>query len=194
MKNSNFFFDSNFNQTEQLPRKFTVKFDPVKASVKLRTRVSVDGVQVGDLLDDNSKENDGYRFHDVFHYTFAAILGWSPCIRSMMKRKRKSVLHIDEIEDGARATITEEAISLLVFNKAKQNQFFTKKEKISGQLLTIIKEMTTPFEVNVRSKKDWREAIFIGYSLFCNLLANDGGTIHFDMVNRTALYEKKACD
>ena len=190
MKNLNFFFDSTFNQREQLPRNFTVKFDPVKASVKLRTRVLVDGVQVGDLLDDNSKENDGYRFHDVFHYTFAAILGWSPCIRSMMKRKRKSAPHIDEIEDGARATITEEAISLLVFNKARQNQFFTNKEKISGQLLTIIKEMTAPFEVNVRSKKDWREAIFIGYSLFCNLLANDGGTIHFDMINRTALYEK----
>lgn len=177
---------------EQLPRKFTVIFDSVTVGSKLKTRVSINEIQIGDLIDNNSKENDGYRFHDVFHYTFATMLGWSPCTRSMMKRKRKSDPMIDEIEDGARATITEEAISLMVFNKAKQKQFFKNETKISDQILTIIKEMTAPFEVNIRSKKNWEDAILKGYSLFRNLIENNGGTIQFDMVNRKVVYEKQA--
>ena len=31
---------------------------------------------------------------------------------------------LDEIEDGARATITEEALSMIIFNEAKRKDFF----------------------------------------------------------------------
>jgi len=184
------YFDSDFEEMEQLPRNFTVSFNSVEVGKKLKTRVSINEMQVGDFIDDNSKENDSYRFHDVFHYTFATILGWSPCARAMMKRKRKSNPNVDEIEDGARATITEEAISLMIFNKAKKKDFFEKDSKISASLLNHIKEMTTPFEVSVRSKKDWENAILTGYSLFRELQKNNGGKIHFNMLNKTAIYEQ----
>ena len=124
MENHKNFFDSNYDEMEQLPRRFTVNFDSVKVGPKTKTRVSINGIQMGDFIDNNSKENDGYRFHDIFHYTFATMLGWSPCTRAMMKRKRKSSPIIDEIEDGARAAITEESISLIIFNKAKRKEFF----------------------------------------------------------------------
>jgi len=182
-------FDSSFDEMEQLPRKFTVCFSSVGIGEKTKTRVSINGLQVGDFIDDNSKENDFYRFHDVFHYTFATMLGWSPCTRSMMKRKRKSNPIIDEIEDGARATITEESISLIIFNKAKRSNFFQKNQKVSSSLLNLIKEMTATFEVAVRSKKEWEEAILQGYSLFGELKANNGGKVHFDMLKRSAIYE-----
>jgi len=186
------FFDINFHELEQLPRKFTVNFDTIHAGEKLKTRVSINGMQVGDVIDNNSKEDDSYRFHDVFHYTFATFLGWSPCARAMLKRKRKSNPLIDEIEDGARATITEEAISLMIFNKAKKKSYFQNDKNISPALLTQIKEMTTSFEVSKRSKKEWENAILKAYSLFRELTNNKGGKVHFDMVNKLAVYEKVA--
>lgn len=183
------YFDSNFQEREQLPRKFTVNFDSIQIGSRFKTKVSIDGEQVGDVIDDNSRENDNYRFHDVFHYTFATMLGWSPCTRAMIRRKRKSVPVIDEIEDGARATITEEAISLMLFNNAKQNDFFKDQAKVSPYLLRHIKEMTSPFEVSIRSNKEWEKAILIGYSLFRELAKNNGGKIYFDMLNQSAIYE-----
>jgi hypothetical protein len=182
-------FDSNFGEMEQLPRQFTVNFESLNIGSKQKTRVSINGMQVGDVIDNNSKENDEYRFHDIFHYTFATMLGWSPCTRAMLKRKRKSDPNTDEIEDGARATITEEAISLMIFNKAKKKDFFEKETKISPSLLSQIKEMTNSYEVSARSKKDWESAILKGYSLFRDLTKNCGGKVHFDMLNKTALYE-----
>lgn len=189
MKENSYFFDSSYDKMEQLPRKFTANFDTIKVGSKSKTRVSINGIQIGDFIDDNSREIDGYRFHDIFHYTFAAMLGWSPCTRAMMKRKRKSAPLVDEIEDGARATITEEAISLLLFNKAKRKDFFKHEAKISPSLLKQIKEMTESLEVTVRSKNDWENAILKGYSLFRDLVKNNGGKIHFDMFNCSAVYE-----
>lgn len=189
MKTRKSFFDANFPEMEQLPRKFTVNFDTVLTGSKSKTRVSINGLQVGDVIDDNSREDDSYRFHDVFHYTFATVLGWSPCTRSMLKRKRKSDPSVDDVEDGARATITEEAISLMIFNKAKKKNFFQNDSKISRALLDNIKEMTSPFEVNDRSRKEWENAILKGYELFRELTKNKGGKIHFDMLNRSATYE-----
>ncbi|MES2139923.1 MAG: nucleotide pyrophosphohydrolase [Bacteroidota bacterium] len=182
------FLDSSFSEMEQIPRNFTVCFDSVPVGKTIKTRVSINGMQVGDFIDDNSLESDSYRFHDVFHYTFATMLGWSPCTRAMMKRKRKSNPTVDEIEDGARATITEEAISLTIFNKAKQKDFF-KNKKISPSLLKWIKGMTAPFEVSIKSKNDWEQAILKGYSLFNELVRNNGGKIHFDMLKQSATYE-----
>lgn len=189
MKDFKLFFDSNFEEMEQLPRKFTVSFNSVSVGEKVKIMVSINGMQVGDFIDDNSLETDFYRFHDVFHYTFATMLGWSPCVRAMMRRKRKSNSNIDEFEDGARATITEEAISLIIFNKAKRNNFFSEYKKITPSLLTLIKEMTSPFEVAIKTKKEWEKAILQGYSLFRELVKNNGGKIHFDMLSQSAIYE-----
>jgi MazG C-terminal domain len=188
MKSVKSFFDSSYNEMEQLPRNFLVCFESVDIGEKIKTRVSINNIQIGDIIDDNSLENDFYRYHDVFHYTFATMLGWSPCTRAMMKRKRKSNLIIDEIEDGARATITEESISLLIFNKAKKNNFFRDNIKIPHSLLNLIKEITQSYEVRIRSKSEWKSAILKGYFLFNLLVDNGGGKIHFDMINRNVKY------
>ncbi|MEQ9468007.1 MAG: hypothetical protein RLN88_11385 [Ekhidna sp.] len=191
MKKTDTFFDSDFDPMEQFPRKFSVDFESIIVGSKTKTRVSINGIQSGDLIDDNSKEKDGYRFHDVFHYTYAALLGWSPCTRSLMKRKRKSVPLIDETEDGARATITEEAISLMVFNKARKRRLFEDQTRLEESLLDEIKEMTSPFEVSIKSKKDWEKAILKGYSLFRDLCSNNGGRVHYDMIEGTAQFERR---
>lgn len=179
--------DSTFLMKEMLPNSFLVDFNETIKSGKEFVRISIDGTQIGDVIDDNSYEKDFYRYHDVFHYTFATMLDWSPCTRAMLGRKRKSIPSIDECEDGARATITEEAISLILFNEAKRTNLFENK-KVSKTLLRIIKQMTEPFEVRVKTEKDWENAILKGYSLFKKLVANRGGKIEFNLGNRNAIY------
>ncbi|MCT1531774.1 MULTISPECIES: hypothetical protein [Bacteroidota] len=179
------FFDDNYISREQIPRYFNVSFKEVGNDQKNEVRVISNGTeQLGDVINDNSYKNDYYRYHDIFHYSFAALLGWSPCTRAMMKRKRKSNSLVDEIEDGARATITEEAISMIIFNEAKRKNFFKGKSKVSKTTLRIIKEMTENFEVSVRTSEEWEYAILQSYAAFRFLISNQGGLIEFDTANR----------
>lgn len=176
-----------FPKSERLPNSFLVNFNEIIKNGKEFVRITIDGTQIGDVIDDNSYEKDFYRYHDVFHYTFATLLDWSPCTRAMLGRKRKSIPIIDECEDGARATITEEAISLMLFNEAKQTNYF-EKGKVSKVLLKIIKQMTAPFEVRNKTEKEWELAILEGYRLFKKLIENHGGKIKFDLSNKETLF------
>ena len=180
-------FDSVFLESERLPKSFVVDFTEVSDGYREHVKVSIDGTQVGDTVDDNSYKNDFYRYHDVFHYTFSTMLDWSPCTRAMLGRKRKSVSVIDEYEDGARATITEEAISLILFSEAKRTNFFENK-KVSKTVLGIIKQMTEPFEVRTKTELEWENAILKGYYLFNELVKNRGGKIEFNSEDRKAVY------
>lgn len=183
------YFDATFIESEQLPRQFAVTFEEVGAGSKGEVRVIInDNKQLGDVINDNSYANDFYRYHDIFHYSFATLLGWSPCARALMRRKRKSNPLLDEIEDGARATITEEALSMIIFNEAKRKNYFLGIDKISKTTLRIIKEMTENFEVKVRSTRQWESAILKAYEIFRLLVENRGGKVAFDSVNRTIMY------
>lgn len=185
------FFDVGFVESEQLPRHFFVTFKEVGVGDKGEVRVVFnDAKQIGDIINDNAYTNDYYRYHDIFHYSFATLLGWSPCARVMMKRKRKSKGQIDEIEDGARATITEEALSMIIFNEAKKKNYFDGVSKVSKTTLRIIKEMTENFEVRVRAAKEWETAILKAYEIFRHLISNGGGRVEFDAVNQKISYSK----
>ncbi|HEY5393363.1 MAG TPA: hypothetical protein VIJ57_14665 [Hanamia sp.] len=188
MKTAVDLFDSRFKEAEQLPRKFTMDFVSIATNYKWKTKVSLNGIQVEDIIDDNSKINDFYRYHDVFHYSFATLLGWSPCARAMLKRKRKSDKLVDEIEDGARAAITEEALSMIIFNEAKRKNYFEGVSKVSRTTLRIIKEMTENFEVTVRSTREWENAILKAYEMFRLLIVNHGGRVKFDAVKKAISY------
>jgi len=182
------FFDSSFPLQEQFPRYFNVEFEEISSAPNPSVRMTIDSMQVGDIITDNSFNNDFYRFHDIFHFSYVAVLGWSPCVRNMLKRKRKSSPQVDEVEDGARAIITEEAISLLIFNYAKQSNLFVNKENIDPLLLTTIEKLVSDFEVRECSLDDWAKAITIGYDAFRKLVKHKSGTVRVDMVNRTLSY------
>jgi len=175
-------FDEHFSREEQLPRKFSVLFKEVGSPTRPAVKVSYNDEPLGDVINDNAYGNDFYRYHDIFHYTFATLLGWSPCARAMLRKKRKSDAIIDTIEDGARAAITEEAISLIIFNEAKRKAFFEHHRKVSKTTLRIIKEMTENFEVKYRSGADWEFAILRSYDIFRKLITHQGGKVDFDMV------------
>jgi len=187
--NNNYLFDEDCKPEEQIPGHFSVSFQEVGIGSKGKVRVLFnESTQIGDIINDNAYKNDFYRYHDIFHYSFAALLGWSPCSRAMMKRKRKSNELLDEIEDGARAAITEEALSMIIFNEAKRKNYFKDANRVSKTTLRIIKEMTENFEVNARTVKEWESAILKSYEVFRFLIENKGGKVEFDTTNKKISY------
>src|SRR5205823_3866362 len=71
------YFDIEFPEHEQLPRRIEVYFE--EKTIKGNTYVlqRCNGINIGDRLTDNRVEQDDYRFHDVFHLAYAAFLAWS---------------------------------------------------------------------------------------------------------------------
>ncbi|SEL86257.1 NTP pyrophosphatase, house-cleaning of non-canonical NTPs [Stigmatella aurantiaca] len=184
-------FDEQFPPEEQLPRKFSVKFSQEKQGSGATVVLTWDGQTIGNRLTDNAYVDDGYRFHDVFHLSYAALLGWSPVTRKLMQRKRKSNPKVDEVEDGGRAGVTEEGISAYVFSYAKDHSFLRNVGALDYELLRTIKRLTASFEVNIRSPADWERAILAGYQVWRKMRESEGGTVHLDLVNRTIAYSSE---
>ena len=185
------FFDDDCDQEEQIPREFEVHFKEISLGGKVQVKISINGVNIGDSLTDNSYEDDGYRYHDAFHFAYAAVLGWSPVVRSILRKKRKSKAKIDEVEDGARATIVEEAVTAFVYNHAKNYDLYKKVKVLDYDLLKTIKGLVSGLEVKVRTLTEWQKAILDGYKLFNNLVENNGGKIYINLYKREIKYLDK---
>lgn len=181
-------FDSEFPLSEQLPRQMRVELKGVACDGSPRLRMELDGKQVGDDLTDNSDDQDGYRYHDVFHLAYIAVLGWSPVIRKLLERKRKSKPAVDEVQDGGRAQVIDEGISALVFEYAKHHNWLEGVEAIDYQLLRTIKGLTSFLEVKERSAAEWQSAILQGFAVWREVLKNDGGIILVDQDTRSITY------
>jgi NTP pyrophosphatase (non-canonical NTP hydrolase) len=179
-------FDDGFPDGERLPRLFQIDFNTVHdKDDKPRMLAFYKGEPFGDPLTDNAYERDGYRFHDVFHLAFAAVLGWSPITRTLLKRKRKSRAEVDEVEDGGRAKAIEEGVSALIFAFGKDYSFLDGKASVSSELLRTIRSMASHLEVARCSTGDWENAIIQGFAVWRNVKKRGGGTIVADLDKRT---------
>jgi MazG-like nucleotide pyrophosphohydrolase family protein len=107
----------------------------------------------------------------------------------LMKRKRKSAPKIDEVEDGGRAIVIEEAISAVVFGYAKDCSFFEGVDTMDYGLLRTIKNLTSHLEVNRCSAGEWERAILEGYRVWRQMRREGKGTIVGDLVSRTIKYK-----
>ncbi|ELN0123962.1 pyrophosphatase, partial [Pseudomonas aeruginosa] len=146
------------------------------------------GVFIGDPLTDNIADRDGYRFHDVFHFAYAAILHWSPVIRALIKHKRKSQSKYDEEQDSGRAIVVEEGLTAWIFSRAKELNYFENQEKVSLGILKTIEEFVSGYEVEKCPLKLWEKAIMDGYSVFRQIKKNQGGWIIGNRKERTLQY------
>ncbi|MDE0006240.1 MAG: putative DNA base hypermodification protein [Rhodospirillaceae bacterium] len=143
---------------------------------------------VADSLTDNAYHADGYRFHDVFHLAYAAVLDWSPVTRKLLRRKRKSDPRVDEVEDGGRAAVIEEGISALVFAYAARHRMLEGVKTIEGSLLRTIRDMTNHLEVRERTAAEWQDAIIQGFNVWRRIYAAEGGSIRVDRLARRIRY------
>ena len=190
------FFDKNFPENERLPRQFEVEIIEVSEtnSVKLQALIDGEKVEFGSELTNNSYKDDGYRYHDIFHLSYLAVLGWSPVLRKLLNRKRRSDFLIDEVEDGGRAGVIEEGISALVFSYAEHHDFLEGVSTIDYELLKTIKNMTSNLnlEVSQCSLGDWEKAILIGYEVWRQVKNNKGGRVVVNIDNQSMSYQVKS--
>ena len=145
------------------------------------------GIQIGDRLTDNIEFSDDYRFHDVFHYAYAAVIGWSPVLRAILKLKRKSDKNADQNQDGARAILIEEGLATLIYNEAKhEGSLFADVErgKLSFDLLKTVRSFVRGYEVQSVPFWVWEEAILQGFEAFRYLVKHREGRVTIDYANR----------
>lgn len=184
------FLDEGYPKKEQLPRRFKVLFRERRTRTGAKLFLSRNGRGCGDPLTDNSYFEDGYRFHDVFHLAYAAVLGWSPVTRKLLGCKRRSSPRVDEVEDGGRATVIEEGISAFVFDYAKAHNFLDGITEIDFDLLKLVKSLTSNLEVRRASWRDWELAILEGYRIFRIINRVRGGYVVADLFDRKLEFER----
>ncbi|MED5550147.1 MAG: MazG nucleotide pyrophosphohydrolase domain-containing protein [Pseudomonadota bacterium] len=186
--------DGERPKPQQFPRQFEIQFLTVAAG---RSRMYMGGRQLGDDLTDNSYDPDGYRFHDALHLANVAHLGWSPVFRSLMKRKRKDDENplIDEVEDGARAKIIEEAVLKVIHSEGvaiakiahsadgtNGIPLFSDDVDIPLSFFKLIRRYVSGLEVEKNSFEEWKASIRDGYKIFQALTEHGQGTVtvHLD--------------
>lgn len=182
------FDETDCEPHERLPREFAIEFIPRVVGQRTVVVQRWREVNIGDPLTDNSNEPDGYSYHDVFHLSYVAHLGWSPVIRALLKLKRKSRPRIDENEDGARAIIIEEGIATWIFNHAKDRKDFFEgvtKGRLEFGLLKQVRSMVKGYEVHECPLWQWELAILRGFEVFRELHEKKRGIVKVNMVNRT---------
>ena len=192
-------FDEGLSPLEKFPRKFNVDFVQSDPSTAV---MLVNGVRIGDRLADNAYSIDGYRFHDSIHLAFAAILGWSPVIRGLLMRKRKSDPKIDEVEDGARAQIVEEMIVKISHSYAvghDPEELLDHANHVNLNLLKDIVKLTEGLEVSGGREGfqgckywEWEKAILDGFKIYNMLRKNLSGRIIVDLHKRSVTFVKLA--
>lgn len=178
-------FDHAFEEDERIPEYFEMKIVRRNSG----TYVQWNGVFIGEPLTDNIEDEDGYRFHDVFHFAHASVLHWSPTFRALIKHKRKSNPKIDEAQDGGRAIVVEEGLTAWIFSRAKELGFFEGQKSLSFDMLKTIQQFVSGYEVEQCPLKLWEDAIIQGYEVFRNVRSNEGGTVIGDRRNRRISYQ-----
>ena len=181
-------FDTGLPEGERLPRRLEIELIDVEEDTRQHVQILVDDKPFGADLTDNAYDPDGYRFHDVFHFAYAAVLGWSPITRGLLRRKRKSRPLLDEVEDGGRAAVIEEGVVALAFDYARRHHFLDGIAAIDSLLLRTIKDMTSHLEVRQCTTGEWEQAILQGFHVWREVLAARGGRIAIDLDARSIVF------
>lgn len=194
--------DEGSAKAEQFPRSFEIGIVTVGPG---RSRMFLNGTQVGDDLTDNAHFEDGYRFHDVMHLANVAKLGWSPVFRALLKRKRKGQPKIDEVEDGARAQIVEEVVVKAIHSEGVRLastsgaisdapiRLFPNREEITYRFLKSIRSFVQGLEVAKNRDWEWIDAITEGHKVFYQLRCEEQGTVLIDLNARSIEFRREVC-
>ena len=181
-------FDALCTPKEQLPREFEVEIRPVEDPDSPEPKIQVvwNGKVVGDPLGDNTYDDSGYRFHDVFHLANAAVLGWSPVARGkLFERKRKSDARLDSVEDGGRAIVVEEGFAAYVFEYGRHHNYLDCVTSLDYQVLRTFRTLTSGLEVQARPLWEVEEAIFQGFAVWRQIKSAGGGLLRGNLTDRT---------
>jgi NTP pyrophosphatase (non-canonical NTP hydrolase) len=178
-------FDDGRPESERFPRQMVAEITQSSDTRGVATAtLTIDGRQIGAKLQDNAYEDDGYRFHDVLHLGSVALLGWSPTMRGLLGRKRRTDPLLDNVEDGGRAIVIDEGLAAFVFDYARRNNFLEGVDRVDYELLRTIGNLTSGFEVAIRSPAEWERAILTSVGVWREIRRQGGGRIHLDLPGR----------
>jgi NTP pyrophosphatase (non-canonical NTP hydrolase) len=184
--------DHDAPRGQRLPRTFTVDICPVGRDRGPEERVEVRyrGRTVGNRLGDNTYDDSGYRFHDVFHLANAAILGWSPVARArIFERKRRINELVDAVEDGGRAIVIEEGMVAFLFEHARHHRWFRDVSALDFELLKTIRVMTAELELKRRPLWEVEQAVLQGFAVWRQVREANGGRVIGDLYRRSIQFE-----
>ena len=196
--------DEDREEFERLPRRFEIGFVTVRNG---ESRMYYRGKKLGNDLNNNYRQDDGYRFHDVMHLANVAHLGWSPVLRALMGKKRKSRDdQFDAVEDGARAQIVEELVLKAIHSEGTRladepnrcpadgpSPTFPARGVITFRLLKNLRHYVLGHEVWKNQYWEWEDAIFYGSAIYHNLRLEQQGTVTVDMDARKIEYSPDVC-
>ena len=196
--------DEDREDFERLPRRFEIGFVTVRNG---ESRMYFRGKKLGNDLNNNYRQDDGYRFHDVMHLANVAHLGWSPVLRALMGKKRKSRSdQVDAVEDGARAQIVEELVLKAIHSEGTRladeasrcpadgpARTFPARGVITFRLLKNLRHYVFGHEVWKNQYWEWEDAIFFGSAIYHNLRLEQQGTVTVDMDARKIEYSPDVC-
>ncbi|MED5524579.1 MAG: nucleoside triphosphate pyrophosphohydrolase family protein [Pseudomonadota bacterium] len=172
--------DSGFGENERFPGRLKFNINEIAIGGKYYVIQKCNGIIIGDRLTDNKVEKDDYRFHDVFHFSFAVNLGWSPVLRALLHLKRKSNPSVDENEDGARAILIEEGIASFIFNRGVKRDLYRNSSSVDYDLLKYIQDFVRGYEVDKCYLWQWEKAILDAFHVFRLLKEHRSGTVIVD--------------
>jgi len=192
-------FDEGFSENERLPTELVVQFVGDSVASPKKTTMWVypewpsiaDRRRVGAELDDNSPIDDEYRFHDIFHLAFMSVLSWSPVLRALLGRKRKSIASVDRDQDGGRATITEEAVSAFIYSYVYSQNYLKTSDSVDTGILTTVRNLVQSYEVKNLSEKDWQFSILIAAKILRSLIKYNGGWVVANRRRGTLRYSRR---
>ena len=186
--------DGEAEPEERLPRQLTIEVFERQVRGRVYVFQRCNGVNIGDRLTDNVMAADDYRFHDVFHYAYVAVLTWSPVTRPLFRLKRKSSPKIDNAQDGARAILIEEGVTTWIFGKAVELDLFAnmKSGDLPLDLLKHVRQFVAGYEVEQCPLWMGEDAILQGYAAFRFLREHRRGQIRIDMDTHTLKVESLA--
>jgi NTP pyrophosphatase (non-canonical NTP hydrolase) len=174
-------FDDGLPDRERLPRRFEVAFAPLPDDPGRAIGLVGWSSPLGNLLQDNTYVDDGYRWHDALHLAHAAVLGWSPVTRALLRRKRKSRPQLDDAEDGGRAIAIEEGIAAAVFDYAGERQWLAGAAAVDSALLASCRSLTRRLEVSDVTPREWEQALLAGMACWRTLRDHAGGLVTADL-------------
>lgn len=180
------FGEESKHEDENFPKKMKIRI--VRKSDD-KVYLKYGDVFIGSPLTDNIEKPDAYAFHDVLHFANVAILHWSPTMRGLLKRKRKSDKKMDEAQDSGRAIVVDEGVNALIFSYAKEYEYFENMKKVPSELLKLIKLYVKGYEVERCPLSLWNHSILEGYKIFRQVKKHKQGTLIIDTVKRTISFK-----
>jgi len=102
--------------------------------------------------------------------------------------KRKSQPKIDDVEDGGRAQVIEEAIVAAAYVYAVDHDFMEGKQNVDWDLLRHIRRLTANVEVRDRTTWEWDRALTQGFQAWRELRKHEGGRVVGDLNAGTIIF------